>query len=57
MRRMSWLRSLNANAEVRAMTFRPGIFVSSLIISSASPSPKYPLSLLPPEVDERKHGD
>ena len=44
-RRMSSCLPLNANADVRAITFNPGMRVSALMISSARPSPKYSLSL------------
>jgi hypothetical protein len=37
---------LNANADVRAMTFRPGTWTRALMISSARPSLKYSSSSL-----------
>ncbi len=43
-RRMSSCFPLNANADVRAMTFNPGVCASRLMISSARPSPKYSFS-------------
>src|ERR1017187_6429571 len=46
--RMSVSLPRNAKAEVRAMTFRPGIFASRLMISSARPSEKYSWSLSAP---------
>ena len=42
---MSCSLPLKANAEVRAITFRPGILASKFKISSASPSLKYSFSL------------
>ena len=56
-RRMSVFCPLNANADVRAITFRPGICASALMISSARPSLKYSLSLSAAHVRERQHGD
>ena len=47
MRRTSSFLPLNANADVRAMTFSPGICASALMISSARPSLKYSFSLSP----------
>src|SRR6266851_4497847 len=43
--RISCSLPLKANAEVRAMTFSPGILASKFRISSASPSLKYSFSL------------
>ena len=55
--RMSSFFPLNANADVRAITLRPGTCASALMISSASPSLKYSSSAIAAHVGERQHGD
>src|SRR5690242_17186125 len=48
---------LNANADVRAVTFRPGTCTKALMISSARPSLKYSCFFIAAHVGEGQHGN